>query len=250
MLWSENFKQHLRLLVASISPPKLFLWLSRSFLSSLFSQLLFSILFILHLGHLHSLLTPNLTSLTPPKPQTEKNCLSLLMLTTSRCTSHLAPEEIMNFLLFCWSYPPQAIKKILIFKIYLTVWNIHLRYQKTEPIMWHLEYIVWRYISKMCDIPYEFISHTWHLDICTTIFPLWIQSFLDDFPVGASPAYYQAPGQPTRGKKKTWCRPQGQLAVNFMSQSPTGIQGVCREGRCFCLPGTLTHTLAMIIRIM
>ena len=35
--------------------------------------------------------------------------------------------------------------------------------------------------SKMCDIPYEFILNTRHLDICI-LFPLQIQS-LDDFPV-------------------------------------------------------------------
>lgn len=137
---------------------------------------LFSIVFISHPGHLYSALWMHFTSLTPPKPQTKKNCLFSFSLTTSECKSHLAPGEIMNFLLFCWGYPLWAIKKLLISKIYLTAWKIYLRYQKTEPIMWHLEYIVRRYISKMCSIPYEFILHTWHLDICI-IFPLWIQSF-------------------------------------------------------------------------
>lgn len=190
MLWSQNFKQHLRLRLASTSLLKLFIWLTEVTLPPSFSFLLLpllSILFISHPSHLYSPPIPNVTFLTPSKPQTEKNCLFSPSLSTSKCTSHLAPEEIMSFLLFCWGYPPQVIKKILIFKIHLTVWKIYSRYQKTEPIMWHLEYIVRWCISKTCDTPYEFVLHTWHLDICI-LFPLQIQS-LDDFPVWAS-SYY------------------------------------------------------------
>lgn len=101
---------------------------------------LLSMLFNPHLGHLTVSMSVSYLP-CPPKPQTENNCLFSFPLTASGCTSHLAPGEIMNFLRFCWGYPPWTIKMILIFKIYLTVWKIYLRFQKTEPIMWSLKYI-------------------------------------------------------------------------------------------------------------
>lgn len=93
--------------------------------------------------------------------------------------------------------------------MYLTAWKIYLRYHPTEPIMWHFKYIVWRYISKLCNTPYEFILHIWHLSYLY-YFPSVNSEFLDDFSVWT--AYYQGLGQ---YNVETWerpeCKVQGQL---------------------------------------
>lgn len=116
-------------------------------------------------------------------------------------------NEFFSYSLQVTQYGP--LKKILILKMYLTAWKIYLRYHPTEPIMWHFKYIVWRYISKLCNTPYEFILHIWHLSYLY-YFPSVNSEFLDDFSVWT--AYYQGLGQyNVEMWKRPECKVQGQL---------------------------------------